>query len=202
MRGPRGLALALCLQIVAANDDKTKCQGDGKKPKRQDRLTRLAAHYNGEQCKAAILAEDLPRWIALSGRDERARRLWLGGLCRWRLVRGGLPGDMPGDPGLQILHVPRRSSGQAMPHVQGRRSRPEMLHFGRSRGRPHARRMLLGTQVLSARRYGHETRWKTGDDTLVSRAARNITLFSLLPNCLEASSLCSFAASSSRGRRA
>ena len=62
MRGARGLALALCLQIVAANDD--KCPGNGKKPKRQDRLTRLAAHYNSERCKAAILAEDLPRWIS------------------------------------------------------------------------------------------------------------------------------------------
>ena len=30
MRGARGLALALCLQIVAANDDKTKCPGNGK----------------------------------------------------------------------------------------------------------------------------------------------------------------------------
>jgi hypothetical protein len=64
MRGARDLALALCLQIVAANDDKTKCPGNGKTPKRHDRLTRLAAHYNGERCKAAILAEDLPRWIS------------------------------------------------------------------------------------------------------------------------------------------
>jgi len=62
MRGARGLALALCLQIVAANDD--KCPGNGRPPKRHDRLTRLAAHYNGERCKAAILAEDLPRWIS------------------------------------------------------------------------------------------------------------------------------------------
>ena len=62
MRG--GLALALCLQIVAANDDKTKCPGNGKPPKRHDRLTRLAEHYNGDRCKAAILAEDLPRWIS------------------------------------------------------------------------------------------------------------------------------------------
>ena len=62
MRGTCGLALALCLQIVAANDD--KCPGNGRTPKRQDRLTRLAAHYNSERCKAAILAEDLPRWIS------------------------------------------------------------------------------------------------------------------------------------------
>jgi hypothetical protein len=64
MQGTCGIALALCLQIVAANDDKTKCPGNGRPPKRHDRLTRLAAHYNGERCKAAILAEDLPRWIA------------------------------------------------------------------------------------------------------------------------------------------
>ncbi len=61
MRGARGLALALCLRFVAAND---ACPGNGKAPKRHDRLTRLAAHYNGERCKAAILAEDLPRWIS------------------------------------------------------------------------------------------------------------------------------------------
>ena len=104
--------------------------------------------------------------------------------CRWRVVRGGLPGDMPGDPGLPILFVPRRSSGQALPPVQGRHSRhsrPEMLQFGRTRGRPHAPRMLLGPQVLPAGRLGHEARWQTEADYLVSRAARNITLFSLTP---------------------
>ena len=46
------------LSLVAAN-----CPGDGKKPKRYDRLTRLAGSYNSEQCKAAILAEDLSRWL-------------------------------------------------------------------------------------------------------------------------------------------
>lgn len=46
------------LSLVAAN-----CPGDGKKPKRHDRLTRLAGSYNSEQCKAAILAEDLSRWL-------------------------------------------------------------------------------------------------------------------------------------------
>ena len=43
MRGARDLALALCLQIVAANDDKTKCPGDGKTPKLQDRLSRVSS---------------------------------------------------------------------------------------------------------------------------------------------------------------
>ena len=52
----------LCLHLaVAAND---ACPGNGKKPKREDRLTRLAQQYNSERCKAAILAEDLPRWIS------------------------------------------------------------------------------------------------------------------------------------------
>mgnify|MGYP001328969944 CR=1 FL=1 len=42
----------LCLQLaVAAND---ACPGNGKKPKREDRLTRLAQQYNSERCKAAI----------------------------------------------------------------------------------------------------------------------------------------------------
>ena len=54
----------VALPSFAANDDKPTCPGNGKKPRRADRLTRLAAHYNGERCKAAILAEDLPRWIA------------------------------------------------------------------------------------------------------------------------------------------
>ena len=185
MRGARGLALALCLQIVAAND---ACPGNGKKPKREDRLTRLAAHYNSERCITSMAWRDF---------DFRTGRR--------RAFCGGLPGDMPGDQGLPILFVPRRSSGQALPPVQGRHSRhsrPEMLQFGRTRGRPHAPRMLLGPQVLPAGRLGHEARWQTEADYLVSRAARNITLFSLLPNSPAAPILCSFAASSSRGRRA
>ena len=70
---------------------------------------------------------------------------------RRRAFCGGLPGEVPGEPGLPILFVPRGSSGQALPILQGRHSRhprPEMLQFGRTRGRPHAPRMFLGAQIL------------------------------------------------------
>ena len=121
MRGTCGLALNLILQIVAASDDKTKCPGNGLTPKHQDRLTRLAANYNSERCKAAILAEDLPRWISNNAGNVKFM-------------------------GVEVVAVSSRPDHCS---IASRHSRPEMLRFGRTRGRPHAPRMLLGPQVLS-----------------------------------------------------